>query len=73
MSYHPNPGQVIIRYVQYDKASIYALQSKRDLYGRTTHYEAFYILEYWRVKSSQKKYGAKDIVDFPTWNLYVTR
>lgn len=46
MSYHPNPGQVIIRYVQYDKASIYALQGKRDLYGRTTHYEAFYILEY---------------------------
>jgi ribonuclease HI len=44
-----------------------SLQSKREVYGRTTNNEAYYIALVEGLKIA-KKYGANDIASSPTQN-----
>jgi ribonuclease HI len=64
----PNPGQAKIKYVIYNNASNQVVQRTRDVYGRTTNNEAYYIALVEGLKDA-KKYGAKDIVVYTNSEL----
>ena len=60
VSCQPNPGQVVIYYLLHNKATHHVLQNRRELSGRTTNNEAYYIALVEGLKAT-KEYGAKNI------------
>jgi len=68
MSCYSNPGQAIIAYVLHNMTLNHVLQSKRDVYGRTTNNEGYYIALVERLKAT-KKYGTNDIIAFTNSKL----
>jgi len=63
VSCYPNPGQAVITYVLHNKALNHVLQSQREVYGRTTNNEAYYISLVEGLRK-MKKHSANDIVVF---------
>jgi ribonuclease HI len=68
VSCYPNPGQAIIAYVLHNMALNHVLQTKREVHGKTTNNEAYYIALVEGLKEA-KKYGANDIVVFTNSEL----
>ena len=60
MSCYPNPGQAIIEYVLRNNFLNDAFQRKREIRGRTTNNEAYYIVLIEGLKIA-KMYSANDI------------
>jgi ribonuclease HI len=59
VSCYPNPGQAIITYFFHNIALNHVLQTKREVYGKTTNNESYYISLVEGIKAT-KKYGAND-------------
>ena len=68
VSYYPNPGQAVITYVLHNKSLNDVLQSRSEVYGRTTKNEAYYIALVEGMKTT-KKHGANDIFFFTNSEL----
>ena len=68
VSCYPNPDQAVITYVLHNKSLNHVLQSQREVYGRTTNNEAYYIALVEGLKTA-KKNGANDIVVFTNSEL----
>ena len=68
MSCYPNSGQAVITYVIHNRALNHVFHSKREVNGRTTNNEAYYIALIDGLKTA-KKYGANDIAVFTNSEL----
>jgi ribonuclease HI len=68
VSCYPKHGEAVITYVLHNKALNHVLQSQREVYGRTTNNEAYYIALVEGMKTT-KKNGANDIVVFTNSEL----
>ena len=68
VSCHPNPSQVVITYLLHNQATNHVLQNKREVFGRTTNNEAYYIALVEGLKAA-KIHGANNIAVVTNSNL----
>ena len=60
VSCHPNPGQPVNYYLVHNQATNHVLKNRRQVSGRTTNNEAYYIVLVEGLKAA-KEHGAKNI------------